>query len=375
MRKKWLLCALLAGCSSSAPALAPVPHTAPIHSQDAGTGQGNAALRVMTYNLNEGSDFLEIVAAKTTPQFLVAVGQTITQVRATRPDERMQFVAAQIVAAHPALVSLQEVDKWFSGPFDPVHQTCGATSMEFDMLPELLAALAAQGAHYQVAVQAHQYVFPPTPGLIPPSTFLCVQVTDDNVILARTDLQPQKLQLSNAQSGRFSDILSVTTPVGAIPLPRVWESVDVTTDQKQFRFINTHLESMDESVLLSQGAELRAVPGGTSLPVVIAMDSNAQAAPAPAEPAYTAFLTAGYQDAWTQVHPTDPGFTGIQAQLDNNMTSQLYQRIDLVLTLGPFKAKDAELFGADPASKTPDGLWPSDHAGVMAQLHLSGDDE
>jgi hypothetical protein len=39
----------------------------------------------MTYNVDEGTDFIEIGQATTAPQFLVAVGQTIAQVRATNP--------------------------------------------------------------------------------------------------------------------------------------------------------------------------------------------------------------------------------------------------------------------------------------------------
>ena len=72
---------------------------------------GDGDLRVMTYNANEGTDFLEVEQAGTTTQFLIAVGQTITQVRATRPPERMQALASQIAGASPMLVSLQEVDK------------------------------------------------------------------------------------------------------------------------------------------------------------------------------------------------------------------------------------------------------------------------
>ena len=50
------------------------------------------------------------------------------------------------------------------------------------MLQELLSDLAAQGGHYEVAVQVTQYAFPPTPGLIPPSNYICVSVNDYNVI-------------------------------------------------------------------------------------------------------------------------------------------------------------------------------------------------
>src|SRR6266566_6248133 len=68
--------------------------------------QGEGDLRVMTYNVDEGTDYLEVTAARSPTEFLIAVGQTITQVRATKPPQRMQAVADQIIAAAPALVSL-----------------------------------------------------------------------------------------------------------------------------------------------------------------------------------------------------------------------------------------------------------------------------
>ena len=70
---------------------------------------GNGDLRVMTYNVDQGTDFAEVAQATNQFQFLVAVGQTISQVRATQPHERMKAVARQIVAAGPTLVSLQDV--------------------------------------------------------------------------------------------------------------------------------------------------------------------------------------------------------------------------------------------------------------------------
>ena len=68
---------------------------------------------VMTYNVNEGTDFLQVVGATTLPEFLVGVGQVITQVQGTNPPERMQAVARQIVQAQPELLSLQELDQWY----------------------------------------------------------------------------------------------------------------------------------------------------------------------------------------------------------------------------------------------------------------------
>ena len=344
------------------------PHL-PALTQSLSMGKGD--LRVMTYNVDEGSDFIEVTRATTLSQLLVAVGQTITQVRATNLPERMQAVAAHIAAAAPALVSLQEVDTWSSGLFNPLTGACGPVAVEFDMLQELLGALAAQNAQYQVAERTRQYAFPPTPGLIVSTgTFLCVQVFDYNVTLARTDLSPTLFQWSNPQSGQFTNTVTLTTPIGVLPLPRVWSAVDATFNGRPFRFINTHLESFDATIRKQQAAELRAGPANTPLPVVVAMDGNAQAAPVPLDATYTDFLAAGYGDAWSAVFPGVPGFTCCQAQFVNNPVSQLSQRIDLILTLGTIEAQNIAIFGADQADKTPSGLWPSDHAGVAAQLEV-----
>ena len=120
--------------------------------------KGNGDLRVMTYNVDEGTDFNEVVAAQTLTEFLLAVGETITQVRATDLPSRMQAVAQQ-----PTLVSLQELDQWSTGPFDQTTQTCGAVTTEFDMAQELTNALAAGGAAYTIAYEAIQVHIPPIP--------------------------------------------------------------------------------------------------------------------------------------------------------------------------------------------------------------------
>src|SRR5439155_23066716 len=138
-----------------------------------------------------------------------------------------------------------------------------------------------------------------------------------------------------------------------------WASVDATFQGKAFRFITTHLESVDTtlfglpSIRSAQAAELRNGPANTSLPVVIAMDSNSQAAPLPQDATYVDFVVAGYKDVWSELQPGVLGLTCCQAELDNNLVSQLYQRIDLILTLGPVEAQNIALFGATQAGKTP----------------------
>jgi hypothetical protein len=177
-----------------------LPGVRPTLAQNAG-----GALWVMTYNVNEGTDYMQVLTATTPLQFLIGVGDVVTQVQGTNPPERMQAIAAKIVAAHPTLVSLQELDQWFFGTFDPVAGTCLNMTLRYDMVQELVTALVAQGGHYQIAVQAPEISFPPTPGLIVATgTFVCAAVTDNNVILARADLNPRAFQWSNAQSGQFA---------------------------------------------------------------------------------------------------------------------------------------------------------------------------
>lgn len=331
--------------------------------------KGNGDLRVMTYNIDEGTDYLEVASAQTLSQFLVAVGETITQVRATDPPARMGAVAARILAASPALVSLQEVDFWYTGPFNTSTGQCGAVSVEFNMLADLLGALAAQGGHYAVANSATELAFPPTPGVILSSgTYLCVAVVDFNVILARTDLNASNFSWTNPQSAQFQNEVYLPTPAGTVPIPRSWVSVDATFNGKAFRFIGTHLDSISAVIRELQAGELRTGPANTSLPVIIAMDSNAQAAPLPEDATYLDFMASGYQDAWLEVYPAVPGFTCCQAQFVNNASSQLYQRIDLILTFGGIETQNVALFGATPTPITNTVLWPSDHAGVAAQL-------
>lgn len=364
---QWTLC--LALTAVLGPLLTVMPANAQYRSDD------ERHLRVMTYNVNEGTDFLQVQAATNESQFLVAVGETITQVRETNPPVRMHAIARQIFERGPALVSLEELDQWYSGPFDPATGQCGPVTLEFDMVQELMDALADQGAHYEVAVEGQQYAFPPTPGLILPSTFLCVQVVNHVAILARTDLDSSKFQWHNPQTAQYVSELLFPTPLGTLPLPRAWVSVDAQFHDRAFRFIGTHLESVVPEIREAQGAELRAGPANTYLPVILAMDSNSQAFPLPQDQTYLDFIAAGFKDSWADLFPLKPGLTCCQAELDNNPVSQLYQRIDLILTFGKAEARKIDRFNDQPSDRTPQGLWPSDHAGVFARVAIEDDYE
>lgn len=112
--------------------------------------------------------------------------------------------------------------------------------------------------------------------------------------------------------------------------------------------------------------------GNTTLPVVFVGDFNVRA-DAPADPTYAVyqqFIAAGFVDAWALKRPSDPGFTIGQNPDLLNPVSLLSQRIDLVLFRGAFQVADIAVVGDEENDRTPSGLWPSDHAGVVAALRI-----
>ncbi len=139
-------------------------------------GQGEATVRVMTQNLFMGTDFPELVAARTPEEFFKAVTTTYNNVLDTMPAERMAAVALEIARLQPDLIGLQEAAILRTGPTPP------ATNVVFDMLQILLDALDKSGQHY-VAVA----IFSGLDAEAPSDRGFEVRFTVQDVILARTN--------------------------------------------------------------------------------------------------------------------------------------------------------------------------------------------
>ncbi len=82
-------------------------------------------------------------------------------------------------------------------------------------------------------------------------------------------------------------------------------------------------------------------------------------------------IAARFVDAWSVTNPDDPGYTR-PLHLEDSLTASAtpVDRIDLVLLLNKVSANDAALVGNDPGDLTDSGLWPSDHAGVVATVRI-----
>ena len=192
------------------------------------------------------------------------------------------------------------------------------------------------------------------------------------MILARTDLNTSDLKLSNAQAGNF--VATCTIPASAtlpaIPLRRGWVAVDAKIRGKSFRFISTHLDGdclPYTGFQQAQAAEVLGGPAATDLPVVLVGDLNSPGDGSGVT--YNNLIVAGFGDA-AVLGGVGGTFTCCQADDILNPVSILDRRIDVVLFRSGFTVLGTEIVGELPSDRTPSGLWPSDHAGVVSRLRL-----
>jgi len=339
----------------------------------AGTTQAAAGeLTVMTRNLSFGTDLGPIVAATTEFEFVSAVAAAFTQAQASDLPGRAKAWADEIERARPDLIGLQEAALWRTQTPADFSPTPNATTVDADLVALLLAELRSRGLKYEIVI-AQTGTDIEAPGLFP-TGYVDIRLTHREVILAR---KSTGLKLTNAQGGQYAAYVTVPTIIGVpVALPWAWASVDATRSGHSFRFATTHLDPISGEAQQLQANEFLAGPGSTALPIVWVGDFNSDAegtlttgVPS-ATATYGSIIASGYADAWAARHPSSPGFTCCQATNLLNPTSTLTERVDLVLTRGPFHVGKASLVGEEASDRLPSGLWPSDHAGVVVTLEL-----
>lgn len=313
------------------------------------------SLSVMTQNTYVGADMVPALLATTYLDFLQAVELTYQQALASNIPLRGDAIAAEIAHAQPHLVGLQEVSLWRTGVSGPEP----ATVVTADMLAAIMDGLANRGATYTVlaAVQGFDGEFPAISGND-------VRLTNYDVLLARADVPG--LKLANIQTGTYDARLVIPSLfAGPVTVTRHWASVDARLRGSSARVITTHLEAALQVVRVAQAAELLAGPANTRRPVIVVGDLNAESQDV-GDSAWL-MLQHGFVDGWPAVNPGLVGYTCCQQSNLANPTSQLSERIDLVLSRGDLALSYASVVGATPFAEGPP-YWLSDHAGVSAEL-------
>ncbi|MDH4054164.1 MAG: hypothetical protein OEW73_02085 [Gammaproteobacteria bacterium] len=356
-------------------------------------GNDKADIKVMTQNQYLGADLGPVIAA-TPEQYPFAIVDALQAIAINNIPERAKSLAASIADRQPHLVALQEVYAFECTSLVPGFDACAAFAGAFnDHLALTQTALSDMGSDYEVVAILQNLTIPALPVFLPgiQGPAMIVSVVDRDVILARGDVTASAAGIPCIKPAPASDgchyqaVATVPTPLGNITVERGFVAVNAMVKDENYLFVNTHLEvrmlgdSADSTALQPlQASELNGTLAAylSYLPeaprVILAGDFNNGPANVPLAPYFipTAYqqLSGAFTDIWN-LRPGKPkGFTCCQAADLLNDPSSLYERIDIVFALPAPSAVKANVMDAELTDKTLSGLWPSDHASVIAEL-------
>lgn len=332
---------------------------------------GPEDIKVMTWNIYVGADTDPITMAQTVEEIPVEAAYALLDVVATNFHERKLAIVDEIVAEKPHLIGLQEVSiirRQSPGDYligNPVE----ATEILYHYLNALTGELDRRGLSYEVVAVSELFdIELPMVATVEPLTFDDVRLTDYEVLLARSDVE-----VGNIVEGQFTNNLNIQMPTGVtITVKRGYVSANVTIDGKEFRIVSTHLETAEASPTnqVAQAGELISMLSSETLPIVLVGDLNSDA-DGSTTASIANLLAAGFVDAWTESGTTEVGYTCCQVELLTNTSTNLNRRIDYILLSDVFEVVKMNRVGADMEDRTsPNGMWPSDHAGLVVTIRL-----
>ena len=337
----------LAGCEKITPPMVPevsTPDTEP--------------LTVMTYNVYVGANMTQLLGITNLVEVPAMVAQVYDQFIASDFPGRAAGIVAGIKAAHPHIIGLQEISLLRrQSPGDRLTGGEPAEEVILDFLGILMDALQAEGLNYQVAAKVQNFdVEMPMSAAGSFVDYEDIRLTDFDVILTRADVT-----VSRPTTVNYTNIFSVEALF--IEVQRGYVAIDATVSGNTYRVVNTHLESFVQDVRVAQMQELITDLESETVPMILLGDFNT---PAPDSTAYQMLLSAGYTDLWQM----ETGYTCCQDKALQNETSQLYERIDQIFIRNLEIPTSVMTYtvGDKPSERLASGLWPSDHAGVVAHL-------
>lgn len=315
---------------------------------------------VMTRNLYLGASLDPILHATSIPGAFQAVAGAWEQVQANDFPQRARAIAAEIARAKPDFVGVQELPLYRTQtPSD--FMSTPATTVALDYRRALLDALRARRLPYRfVAVNKNTDVefpsgFPPT---------MDIRLTMRNAILMRTD---RHIRIRRAGAGNYRTTYPIFS--GLASVVRGWAYVDATIGGRTIRVIDTHLEAFNRQVQEEQSRELVTGPAVTKLPVILLGDLNSRP-DGSTTASYSTILDAGFADTWLHAYPKQLGLTCCHGDDLHDPAGPFYERIDYVLERGGLRGLRGGVTGEAPSTRTPGGLWPSDHGGLWMTLRL-----
>jgi Endonuclease/Exonuclease/phosphatase family len=354
---------------------------------DAGKPKKPAKVDVMTRNLYLGADLGPAIAAPTPGQAYTAVGDIYENMVDMNFNTRAKLLANEIEADKPELIGLQEVSMWRRDDV-PDATPLDSTEVVYDYLELLLDELDRRGLNYTPAViqQEADLEFPadvrgPTPNSAPDG----VPDFEGRLTMRDVILVKDGVKVKETGSGNYSSNVFVNTGAfGTVTVLRgyTWADVKVKKRTKPFRFVNTHLESFNAYFRLAQATELVGGSGVTNVnkPIVLLGDLNSDPDDDSIDPAgIPTANSAAYDRIVGDEYAEDGGFADYGVEVDtccfgedlrDDPPAEFNSRIDHVLGKGAVVELESKRIGDDPNNRSGTGLWPTDHAGVVAKLKV-----
>lgn len=331
---------------------------------------------VMSRNIYLGAEISPMLSASSPTEVAILAAQMYGQVVANDFPRRAEALADEIASALPDFVGVQEVATFrLQVPGDYlIGNPTPATHVTFDYLALLLDALASRGLEYD-AVAVQQGMDIEVPMALSATLLADVRMTIHDVILVRRDIT-----VLSSGGGTFQAKLSLPIAGGlaTLVIPRGWTTVDALIGGRSIRFVEAHLEAFHTAFSDAQAQELAGILRGFDSPTIVVGDFNSRP-DGTRGAAYDIIRAEGFVDAWSQANPGHAGYTCCHDGTDLRTTERpLDERLDFVLVRDRFTrvedrivgTVDAWLVGEEPADLAAYGLWPSDHAGVVAALRL-----
>ena len=316
-------------------------------------------LTVMTYNVYVGSSAEPLLSVETLAQVPTEVDNMYNNVIASDFPGRAVAIAKSIKTYQPHLIGLQEISLIRrQSPGDSItNRIPDAEEVVLNYLQILMDALQAEGLNYQVAAKVENIdVEMP---IFTDAGLVDVRLTDFDVILSRSDVA-----ISRPTNANYTNVLTIE--MLGLEIERGYTAIDATVAGVTYRVVNTHLEAFVPESRIPQTQELVEVLSQETLPIILLGDFNT---PAPDGTAYQILLSAGYVDVW-QMDSIGTGYTCCQADDILNPVSGHTKRIDqiFVRNLELPASVMTHTVGDKPSDRLASGLWPSDHAGVVAHF-------
>lgn len=358
-------------------------------------GHYKTQVKAMTRNLYLGADIFKVVeAAQQDPDSVpYAVAEVFQTMQATNFYDRAEAIADEVLKTKPHVIGIQEASTYYTQtPSDfLVGNPVKADTLFIDFYSVLDAALKARGLYYDAYAVTNADIELPMFDAGSRTYLSDVRLVDHDMILVKKPLQSCWIA-----DGNYAYQLKLDVGGTTAAFSRGYLVVDVKIKGEEFRFVNTHLEvsgapgSAFRFFQDQQMQELLHTISDLSIdgpkPVIMVGDFNSSPEDSSGEtyvpvigtvtyePPYTRATNAGYLDAWLQQKRYDEGYTSGFDELVNDPGAELTTRIDHIF-LGPGGYKiekvKAIVVGDEVKDMTPDGLWPSDHAGVVAKIKFS----